>query len=177
MSGIAGRRGGAEAGFNLIARRRGEAEAGFNLIEVIVALALLAVVMLSISGLFAQGSNSIKAGKEMTEALAQATDILEDANSMSYRQLFAAFGASGTDISFTADTRTNSFASRWQAQIEEVLWQGYATIDLTPLGVDTLIEGCSSTNFQCGQGIRFEVTLHWEERGQAQELPLATMRF
>ena len=68
-------------------------EAGFNLIEVIIALALLAVVMLSISGLFAQGSNSIKSGKEMTEALAQGTDILEDLHALSYKRLWTAFGA------------------------------------------------------------------------------------
>ena len=152
-------------------------EAGFNLIEVIVALALLAVVMLSISGLFAQGSHQIKAGKEMTEALAKGTDIFEDIHALSYRRTWQAFGASGTDTSLTADTRTNTFAQRWQADIEEALWNGYALITVTPLGVDTLTAGCTAANFQCGLGMRLEVTMHWEERGQAKQLPLATMRF
>ena len=150
---------------------------GFSLIEVIIAMALLAMVMLSISGLFIQGSKSIKDGKEMTEGLAQATDVLEDIDALSYRRVYAAFGAADTDTSFTADTRTNTFASRWQAQIEEAVWEGYATIDLLPLGLNTVDPTCVSTNFGCGQAIRVTVTVHWQERGQAQRLSLATMRF
>jgi prepilin-type N-terminal cleavage/methylation domain-containing protein len=154
---------------------------GFSMIEVIVALGLLAAVLLAISGLFAQGSNSIKGGKEMTEALGQATDILEDINQLSYRRLYEAFGAVGSDTAHSADSSdASNFAHRWQDQIEEAVWQGHATIDLTPMGVDTLMPACASVgtpNFACGQGIRVVVTIHWQERGSNQHLSLSTTRF
>jgi prepilin-type N-terminal cleavage/methylation domain-containing protein len=156
---------------------------GFSLIEVIVALAMLAAVLLAISGLFAQGANSIKGGKEMTEALAQATDILEDINQLSYRQVYTVFGGSGTDTSLQADTRvTSNFANRWEAQLEEAVWQGYALIDVVPVGIDTVLPLCASSppaqpNFQCGQGLRVVVTVHWDERGNDQQLSLSTVRF
>jgi prepilin-type N-terminal cleavage/methylation domain-containing protein len=156
---------------------------GFSLIEVIVALGMLAAVLLAISGLFAQGANSIKGGKEMTEALAQATDILEDINSLSYRQVWSVFGGSGTDTSLQADTRvTSNFAHRWQAQLEEAVWQGYALIDVIPVGIDTVLPLCTASppaqpNFQCGQGLRVVVTVYWDERGNDQQLSLSTVRF
>lgn len=156
---------------------------GFSLIEVLVALGMLAAVLLAISGLFAQGANSIKGGKEMTEALAQATDILEDINSLSYRQVFSVFGGSGSDTSLQADSRdASNFANRWEAQLQEAVWQGYALIDVIPIGVDTLLPVCAASppaqpNFQCGQGLRVVVTVHWDERGNDQQLSLSTVRF
>jgi len=162
---------------------QGESRRGFSLIEVIVALAMLAAVLLAISGLFAQGANSIKGGKEMTEALAQATDILEDINQLSYRQVYGVFGGSGTDTSLQADTRTTtSFANRWEAQLEEAVWQGYALIDIVPVGIDSVLPLCTASppgtpNFECGQGIRVVVTVHWDERGNDQQLSLSTVRF
>lgn len=162
---------------------QGESCRGFSLIEVIVALGMLAAVLLAISGLFAQGANSIKGGKEMTEALAQATDILEDINSLSYRQVYSVFGGSGSDTSLQADTRDGtSFANRWEAQLQEAVWQGYALIDVIPIGIDTVLPLCAASppaqpNFQCGQGLRVVVTVHWDERGNDQQLTLSTVRF
>jgi prepilin-type N-terminal cleavage/methylation domain-containing protein len=145
---------------------------GFSLVETIVALALLSVSLLSISALFAQSSTVIKAGKERTEALAVATDILEEMNSMSYRAIYESLGAPASSSSFVADSRSSSYASRWQAGIEEAVWDSHATISLFPLGGST-----TPSTFASCQGMRIIVSIHWHERGRAKALPLSTVKF
>ena len=82
-----------------------------------------------------------------------------------------------------ADTRTTtSFANRWEAQLEEAVFQGYALIDIVPVGIDSVLPLCTASppgtpNFECGQGIRVVVTVHWDERGNDQQLSLSTVRF
>lgn len=148
------------------------AGAGFSLLETVVALSLLAVSLLSISALFAQSTTLIKAGKERTEALAVATDILEEMNHMSYRAIYESLGAPPSNSSFVADSRSNSYASRWQEGIEEAVWDSHATISLFPLG-----GSATPPTFESCQGMRIVVIVHWHERGRAKTLPLSTVKF
>ena len=52
-------------------RRRGDS--GFSLVEVVIAMALLAGVLIAISGLFIIGGAQVKSGRKSTEALAGGT--------------------------------------------------------------------------------------------------------
>ncbi len=145
---------------------------GLNLIEVIIALALLAGVLISIAGLFTYGARFMKSGKEMTEALSIAHDILEELDRLSYRQLYSIFGCAGSDTSCVADTETNSYAQKWQAEIEEKLGEGMATVTLEPVG-----GSASPPTFSSSRGIRIKVLVEWTENMRQRDLEMATMRF
>jgi len=146
---------------------------GFNLIEVIVALALLAGVLISIAGLFTYGARFVKSGKEMTEALSVAKDILEELDKLSYKQLYGEFGCSASDTSCIADTETNSYAQQWGPSIVEKLGEGaMATITLQPVGGTA-----SPPTFSSSRGIRMAVLVEWHENMRQRDLELAMMRF
>jgi prepilin-type N-terminal cleavage/methylation domain-containing protein len=151
-------------------------ERGLNMIEVIVALALLATVMLGISTLFVRGGKSVKSGKELTEATSIGTDIMEELEEMSYAQVYGAFGGSSSDTGLTVDTMSNAYASRWQPGIDERLstpnYQARATITLTPLGGPS-----SPPTFDSGRAIRILVVVEWEEGQRHRAAQFVTARF
>ena len=76
-------------------------DSGFSLIEVIVALGLLAAVLLSVSGLFIRGSQSVNSGRDLTEATSLATDIVEQMDKWGFTQLYTNFGVANTSGAFT----------------------------------------------------------------------------
>ncbi len=125
------------------ADRSRAAEGGFSLIEVIVALALLAAVLLTISGLFIQGGQSVNTGRDLTEATSLATSILEEMDKWAFTQLYTNFCVAGTATTMTA-FRSDAFscatmttlgaASRWQTEISKRLPNGYAEVTATPAG-------------------------------------------
>jgi hypothetical protein len=78
-------------------------EGGYNLIEVIVAMALLATVVLSIAGLFVMGRRNVYSGKEMTAAVSMATRVSEDLSGLSVPELYDAFGINGASTTALSD--------------------------------------------------------------------------
>lgn len=68
-------------------------QSGFNLIEVIVAMALLAVVILAISSLFIQGGKGVKSGGNLSKVNALARQIMEDMDQQMVDDLLNEFGA------------------------------------------------------------------------------------
>ncbi|MEA2338036.1 MAG: hypothetical protein QOE82_2043, partial [Thermoanaerobaculia bacterium] len=80
------------------ARRHSNSERGYNLMEVMIAIALLGVVMISIMALFVAGRKNVYSGKQMTAAVAVGTRVLEDLAPLSksdiYGGLFAITGTS-----------------------------------------------------------------------------------
>jgi prepilin-type N-terminal cleavage/methylation domain-containing protein len=58
--------------------RRHTSQRGYNLMEVMIAIALLGVVMISIMALFVAGRKNVYSGKQMTNAVAIGTRVLED---------------------------------------------------------------------------------------------------
>lgn len=91
---------------------------------------------------------------------------------MSYRAIYESLGAPSTSSSFVADSRSNSYASRWQAGIEEAVWDSHASLALYPIGGTV-----TPATFESCQGVRIVVTIHWHERGRGKTLPLSTVRF
>lgn len=96
----------------IIARRF---ERGYNLIEVLIAMAILGVVILSIGSLFIWGQRNVYSGKQMTTAVAIGTRVLEDLaglnkDDISYGVFDIAAGTTGENITFgnPAVTYTNA---------------------------------------------------------------------
>ena len=72
---------------NVPARRR-HSERGYNLMEVMIAIALLGVVMISIMALFVAGRKNVYSGKQMTNAVAIGTRILEDLAPLNKKDIY-----------------------------------------------------------------------------------------
>lgn len=94
-------------------RRITRRERGYNLVEVLLAMALLGTVLISIMALFYFGRRNVYSGKQMTNAVAVATHVLEDLNSLNKSQLVAAFNlgsaTTGTSNTVGGQTFDNSF--------------------------------------------------------------------
>jgi prepilin-type N-terminal cleavage/methylation domain-containing protein len=85
--------------------RQGSRSRGFNLVEVLISMALLGVVTISIFSLFYMGRRNVYAGRQMSQAVAIGTQVLEDLAPLNKRQIYnGAFGivdtATGTNINF-----------------------------------------------------------------------------
>lgn len=157
----------------------GGREGGFSLIEVIVALALLAAVLLTISGLFIQGGQSVNTGRDLTEATSLATSVLEEMDKWAFTQLYTNFCVAGTATSMSPfDSRSTSCstmttlgaASRWQTEISKRLPNAYAEVTATPMGA-------SGVTFATAKGIRVQVTIKWQLRLMPRQVSLETVRF
>jgi prepilin-type N-terminal cleavage/methylation domain-containing protein len=131
---------------------------GYNLIEVLIAMALLAWVVLVIVGLFAYGQKGVYSGKTQTRAVAICQKVHEDLRNMpSYNLKFQMFGAdigdaagSGAPIDtpcvYTATTN-NPFTpgdvlyttlESWKAALEDLSATSSMNATLTPvIRVDT----------------------------------------
>ncbi len=139
---------------NVVRLRAGER--GYNLVEVLIAMALLGTVLMSIMGLFYYGRRNVYSGKELTEATAVGTHVLEDVNTMTKDGLVAAFGlpiaTAGAPVaspygdqsyanSFERDTNNittttdpNGFMNRWKNEMlaNNKFQNGVITLVFTP---------------------------------------------
>lgn len=173
-------------------KRKGES--GYNLIEVLIAMALMGTVVMSIMGLFFFGRRNVYSGKEMTEAVAVGTHVLEDFNTMSKSALVAAFalpttvaGTANTvagqtvpnsflrttrDISVTTDPK--GFLQRWKDEmvIGNKFQNGVVTIAFTPTADAT------NTPAQMGTGtvVKVRVFVTWDEGPRSRQVVLDTVK-
>ena len=164
-------------------RRFRESERGYNLIEVLIAVALLGTVVMSIMGLFYMGRRNVYSGKEMTEATAMGTHVLEDINTMTKGGVIAAFGLPGSTAggtvtgpdgltyngSFERDTDTisattdpNGFLQRWYNEMtnNNKFQKGKVTLIFTPTA-----DGTNPANPQLGTAtvVKVRVFVTWGE--------------
>lgn len=61
---------------------------GYNLIELLVAIAILGVVLLSILSLFLWGRKNVYSGKQMTTAIAVGTRVMEDLQPLTKEDIY-----------------------------------------------------------------------------------------
>lgn len=84
------------------------AQRGFNIVEVLVAMAITGVVIISVATLFVMGRRNVYAGKQVTTAVAVATRITEDLSHMTHAEVYDKFGLAKTGTyagaSLTAST-------------------------------------------------------------------------
>jgi prepilin-type N-terminal cleavage/methylation domain-containing protein len=69
---------------------------GYSLIEVLVAIAITSVVLLTVLSLFYMGRRNVYGGKQMTQAVAVGTRIMEDIETMTVAQFRSNFALTDT---------------------------------------------------------------------------------
>src|SRR2546430_13763319 len=73
-------------------------ESGYNLVEVIFATALLGIVSITIFTLFVMGRRNVYSGKQNSQAVAIATQVMEDFQPLNKKMIYnGAFGILDTD--------------------------------------------------------------------------------
>ncbi len=144
---------------------------GFSLIEVILAMALLAAVLISIASLFVFGEQQVKSGRTASEALAVARTILEEMEDWGFHQTYLQFGYDGSAATYTVDTRTNSYAAKWQSVLDAKLRDARALID-----IDSLAPGGGTPNLSATRAIRMTVTVSWVEGQRARSIELCGVK-
>lgn len=147
-------------------------ERGFSLVEVVIALGLLAGVLIAVSGLFILGGRQVVSGRDSSEALAVGRDILEEINGWGFRQTYQIFGFDGTATSYSVDSRTNTYAQKWQTDLGNKLLNSFATIQIASLGPTS-----SPPNLNLTKAIRVLVTVQWDEGIRHRSLQVGTVRF
>lgn len=152
--------------------RRHAGESGMTLVEVLVALAVLAGVLISVASLFVLGGQRVRSGRELTQGTTIASDILEEL--VQYGdQLQDLFPDCTTDTGCTVTTTSDTFASsQWASLIDENLYQAWADIILTPIGGTV-----SPPTFASSEGVRVQVVVHWSEGTVARTVTLETAQF
>jgi len=140
-------------------------EAGMSLIEVLIALGIMASVLISVASLFVLGGQRVKGGRNMTQALAVASDITEGLRVQGYltmpESLPSCCGGGSCDAvtGCTVDSRTDAFAlAEWQPWVDQELYLGHAEITITPIG-----GSISPSTFASSDGIRVHVEILWTE--------------
>lgn len=151
----------------------GHKERGLSLIEVILALGLLAGVLISIAGMFILSERQVKSGKTATQALAVARAISEEINGWGFGQTYRVFGSDGTATSYTYDTTTNAFASKWQTMLDEGLELGS---NATILVASVPPTGGAAPALNAARAIRVTITVFWAEGDRNRSVRIMTVR-
>ena len=140
-------------------------EAGMSMIEVLIALGIMAGVLISVASLFVLGGQRVKGGRDMTQALAVASDITEGLRTAGYLSMPESMpsccggGSCDAVTGCTVDSRTDAFAlAEWQPWVDQELYLGHAEITITPLG-----GSISPPTFASSDGIRVHVEILWIE--------------
>jgi prepilin-type N-terminal cleavage/methylation domain-containing protein len=84
---------------------------GYNLIELLIAIAILGVVLLSVLSLFIWGRKNVYSGKQMTTAIAIGTRVVEDLAPLTKEDIYNGVfditdAATGTQIKFGNPEKT-----------------------------------------------------------------------
>lgn len=153
---------------------------GFSLVEVVIALALLAGVLITISGLFIVGAKQVKSGRASSEALAVLREIHEDMYGWGYSQLWGMFGYDGQAMTYALDTRACGSCSAWQSSLATKLGpSAYGNIEVVSVAnangaVNNFADAFGSV---LAKTVRVSVTVHWtESSGRERSMTVGTTR-
>lgn len=153
---------------------------GFSLVEVVIALALLAGVLITISGLFVVGAKQVKSGRASSESLAVAREIHEEMYGWGYSQLWEMFGYDGQAVRYALDTRTCGTCSAWQTTLVTKLGpSAYGNIEVVSVAnangaVNNFADAFGSV---AAKTVRVSVTVHWTEiSGRERSVTVGTTR-
>jgi len=150
-------------------RRDRKSEQGSSLFEVVLALGLLGAVMGSIAGLFVLGAGGVNRGRTASEALAGARTMIEQMESWRFDELYEEFGLDGAASSYLIDTRDNSHAAEWQAELVDKLPTAFAIIEIVSLEPD-------APYLKDSRQVRVTVTIRWSEGTRNRNVRLTTVR-
>ncbi len=150
---------------------RPRSAAGTSLIEALVALGLLSVVLVSISGLFVVAARRVDGGRASSQALAAAATIVEEMGCWSLRQTWELLGFDGSAPSGAASTRTSALAARWLPRLDPGLRNPEIVIRVEALGP----EGAPLT-LRSARAIRSRVTVSWDEGSKRRSVELVAVK-
>ena len=143
---------------------RRPAEAGMTLVEILLALGLMASVLLSVASLFILGGQRVKGSRNMTQAMAIASNVMEDLYGLGINTMPTTFpdccpGGCAAVTGCTVTSNSDAFLqSRWLPTINAELGQGRLEITLVPLG-----GGVTPPTFSSAEGLRLRVEVFWSE--------------
>lgn len=144
------------------------------MVEVLLALSLLGVVLISITSLFIIGGRRVAQGRERTEALSVGTHIMETLDQMSYRGLYTNFttasdpGAAAGPLTIDSRTNPDALTLGWQNLIDAKLDNGYAIITVERIG---------GADFRTATSLRVTTTVYWDDLDRSRNITLETLRF
>ncbi|HEV8659010.1 MAG TPA: prepilin-type N-terminal cleavage/methylation domain-containing protein [Thermoanaerobaculia bacterium] len=168
-------------------------ERGYNLVEVLIAMALMGTVLMSIMGLFYFGRRNVYSGKEMTEAVAVGTHVLEDLNTMTKDGVVFAFvlpagvGTANTvggqsfpnsfvrtTTNISAATDASGFLQRWQDEMvnNSKFQNGVISIVFTPTADGTNAPPQMATSTV----IKMRVFVEWGEAIRRRQVVLDSVK-
>lgn len=170
-------------------RRRCYAQSGYSLIEVLIAMAILSVVMLSILTLFVMARRNVYSGQQMSRANAVATRVLEDLSYMTADEVRTNFSltdataltspclqAGGVTynncaVLRTSDATTPDYVTRWKELVQQPRFaDGYVALVVTPTG------GTAGNVFTTAQFIRLNVVVGWSEMQRNRVVAMSTAK-
>ena len=179
-------------------RRR---QAGYNIVEVLIAIALLGVVMVSIVTLFFMGRRNVYSGKQMTKAISVGTQIEEDLSSMTEDDVLTNFGMTTTAATTTSSfsiagttysdclvrdtnnisgtTDPGGYLAKWKALLPTAdITDGKVSLVFIPRSVLQTITGTSTTfpetatTFPDVPFLRIRIVIEWKEGVRARSIVL-----
>jgi len=101
---------------------------GYSLVEVLVAIAITAVVLLTVVTLFYMGRRNVYSGKQTTAAVAVGTRIMEDLSTLTAQDVLSAFTIDDKTPTGTVTLDNVAGAPKGQLQYDDSL-QRRCTID------------------------------------------------
>lgn len=129
--------------------RRGRDDSGFTLIELLVALVIIALVMMSLAGVFVGSKKTIAESKQRQAATGLATRVIEQLRALPYDTVVAGLNNDATALAADSDIVQVSGVYRlrpsWDSTIDEVLQVGSSSnqAPLNPHVVDTSVGSVS----------------------------------
>ena len=84
---------------------------GYSLVEVLIAIAITGVVLLTIVTLFYMGRRNVYSGKQMTYAVSVGTRVMEDLSTMTSNDIITAFAITDTTATGTVTVNGTDYAS------------------------------------------------------------------
>jgi type II secretory pathway pseudopilin PulG len=155
---------------------RAAGAAGFSLAEVVAALGLLAGVLISVAGLLVLGNRQVNAGRNTSEALAVARDVLEEMKSWNHRRTITEFILECPNLrSSTCLVNTRTSAACQAASAACYAWQDELDLRLTESRAEIKIEALGA-RLESARAIRVTVTIYWRQGLRERTTSLATVR-
>lgn len=147
---------------------------GYNLVELMIAMAVLAVVMVSIMTLFVMGRQNVYSGQQMSRANAVAVNVLEDLSFLTASEVVDAFELTGEDPvtlrTDDADDDDLEYIGEWKELVAPASGQkpftdGYVAMEVTP-----------NDDFATATILRINVIVGWKEGRRVRSVVVTTAK-
>jgi prepilin-type N-terminal cleavage/methylation domain-containing protein len=156
-------------------------ERGYNLIEIVVAMAILAMVLLSVVTLFFLARRNVYSGQQRSRANAIAVRVLEDFSYLTADEVLTnlalddnlpapAGTCACTDI-YNTDSGAPAFVNNWDTLVDTSQFlNGRVGVRITPIG------GVSPNHYTTANFLRIAVIVRWNEELRTRQIIVSTAK-